>query len=248
MDKVVIYCRISTSKQKMKSQRSNVLDFCNKKKWSVVSYFEDINSGLKNSRPGINDMLEYVRENKINKIVVSELSRLSRDTFFIKELISELYELGVSIYCVDIEMETILNNKLNLNSMSILMNEIDYSNREVNKVQSRMMRGYQNHLLNGGIVGRKKGSKELEAIFLLKHEDIIHFLNSGYTCRLINVVTNKSTNTILKVKKMLIKNGDWVEPTNKVNNWDVLKKIIAGNEDIVKEALLFENIEKQIPN
>ena len=245
MEKVVIYCRISTSKQKMMSQRSNVLDFCTNRKWSVVSYFEDINvSGLKKSRPGIDDMIDFIRKNKINKIVVSELSRLSRDSFFIKELISDMCELGVSIYCVDIEMETMVNNKLNVNCFPILMNEIDYSNREIGKLQHRLMRGYQNHLLNGGIVGRKKGSKESDAMFLLKHEDIIHFFNSGYTVRLISVVTNKSTNTILKVKKILIKNEDWIEPTNKVNTLNILKKIIEGNEDIVREALLFEEIKK----
>ena len=79
-------------------------------------------------------------------------------------------------------------------------------------------------------------------MFLLKHEDIIHYLNSGYTCRLINVLTGKSTGTVTKVKKMLSKNGDWAEPNNKVGHWDVLKTIVAGNEDIVKEALLFEKI------
>jgi DNA invertase Pin-like site-specific DNA recombinase len=242
MDKVVIYCRISTSKQNLNSQRSNVLNFCTDKKWSVVSYFEDIDSGLKKSRPGFDDMLDYVRENKINKIVVSELSRLCRDTFNSKELISEMYDLGVSIYCVDIEMETIINNKLNVNAIPILMNEIDYANRELGKLEKRLSRGYQNKLLNGGIVGRKKGSIESESMFLLKHEDIIHYLNSGYTCRLINVLTGKSTGTVTKVKKMLSKNGDWVEPTNKVGHWDVLKTIVAGNEDIVKEALLFEKI------
>jgi hypothetical protein len=41
---------------------------------------------------------------------------------------------------------------------------------------------------------------------------------------------------------MLLKNGDWVEPTTKVGHWDVLKTIVKGNEDIVKEALLFEKI------
>jgi DNA invertase Pin-like site-specific DNA recombinase len=245
MEKVVIYCRISTSKQKIMSQRSNVLDFCTNKKWSVVSYFEDINvSGLKKSRPGFDDMLEYIRENKINKIVVSELSRLGRDTFSLKELICEMYELGVSIYCVDIEIETMINNKLNVNAIPVLMNEIDYANREIDKVQKRFMRGYQNRLLNGGFAGRKKGSKETEAMFLLKHEDIIHFLNSGYSCRLINIVTNKSTNTVLKVKKTLMKNENWVEPDKKIGNWDILKKIVEGNEDIVKEALLFDEIKK----
>ena len=242
MDKVVIYCRISTSKQNLKSQRSNVLNFCTDKKWSVVSYFEDIDSGLKKSRTGFDNMLEYVRENKINKIVVSELSRLSRDTFNCKELISEMYELGVSIYCVDIEIETIINNKLNVNAIPILMSEIDYANRELGKLKQRLSRGYENNLLNGGNVGRKKGSIESESMFLLKHEDIIHFLNSGYTCRLINVLTGKSTNTVLKVKNTLLKNGDWVEPTTKVGHWDVLKTIVKGNEDIVKEALLFEKI------
>jgi DNA invertase Pin-like site-specific DNA recombinase len=72
MEKVVIYCRISTSKQRLKSQRSNVLNFCTEKKWSVVSYFEDIGSGLKKSRLGFDAMLEYVRENKVNKIIYSK--------------------------------------------------------------------------------------------------------------------------------------------------------------------------------
>lgn len=248
MEKVVIYCRISTSKQKLKSQRLNVLNFCTDKKWSVVSYFEDIDSGLKKSRPGFDDMLQYVRENKINKIVVSELSRLCRDTFNCKELISEMYELGVSIYCVDIEMETIINNKLNVNAIPILMNEIDYANREIGKLQKRLSRGYQNKLLNGSFAGRKKGSIESESIFLLKHEDIIHYLNSGYTIRLVSIITNKSTNTVLKVRKFLVKNGDWVEPNKKIGHWEVLKKIVNGNENIVKEALLFEELKKQIPN
>jgi hypothetical protein len=56
------------------------------------------------------------------------------------------------------------------------------------------------------------------------------------------VLTGKSTGTVTKVKKMLSKNGDWVEPTKKVGHWDVLKTIVDGNEDIVKEALLFEKI------
>ena len=40
-----------------------------------MSYFEDIDSGLKKSRPGFDDMLDYVRENKINKIVKANLAK-----------------------------------------------------------------------------------------------------------------------------------------------------------------------------
>ena len=60
-----------------------------------VEVLEEALNDVKKSRLGFDAMLEYVRENKVNKIVVSELSRLSRDTFNCKELISELYELVV---------------------------------------------------------------------------------------------------------------------------------------------------------
>lgn len=248
MEKVVIYCRVSTNKQKINSQVNNILNYCNKKDWQVVSYYNDVQiSGLKNDRKGLNEMIEYVKTNKVTKIVVSELSRISRDPSFIKEFILQMVDLNISIFCVDIEIETMINGKLNFNSIPILMNEIDYSNREISKLQSRLRRGYDDYVQKIGTshFGRKKGSKETESTFLFKHEDIIHYLNEGYSYRIISVITGKSVNTIMKTKKIMKRNTNWQEPKNKVTNLDVIKKIIVGHEDIVKEVLLFDEIKPQ---
>jgi DNA invertase Pin-like site-specific DNA recombinase len=39
-------------------------------------------SGAKENRKGINDLLEYVKNNKIDKVIIYKLDRLNRDTMY----------------------------------------------------------------------------------------------------------------------------------------------------------------------
>jgi DNA invertase Pin-like site-specific DNA recombinase len=79
------------------------------------------------------------------------------------------------------------------------------ANMESQLTKSRMISGYHNHIKNGGKVGRKKGSIETEDETIQKHTDVIKLLKKKLSIRHISGLTNKSTNTVLKVKSTAIK-------------------------------------------
>ncbi len=79
------------------------------------------------------------------------------------------------------------------------------ANMEAQLTKSRMVSGYQNHIKNGGKVGRKSGSIETEEETLQKHSDVLKLLKKKLSIRQISGLTNKSTNTILKVKSTATK-------------------------------------------
>jgi hypothetical protein len=70
---------------------------------------------------------------------------------------------------------------------------------------SRLKSGYKNHIKKHGSksVGRKKGNIDSDEIILKRHSDIVKLLKRNISIRNIAAITNKSTNTVLKVKKLL---------------------------------------------
>ena len=73
--------------------------------------------------------------------------------------------------------------------------------------RSRMQSGYRAFIAKNGTnaVGRKKGSIETEEETIHKHSDVLKLLKKKLSIRQISGLTNKSTNTILKVKSKAIK-------------------------------------------
>ena len=95
-----------------------------------------------------------------------------------------------------------MNDDKTPNSLSMFMVQILFSvaNMESQLTKSRMNSGYRNHIKNGGKVGRKLGSIETEEETLQKHSEVVKLLKKKLSIRQISGLTNKSTNTILKVK------------------------------------------------
>ena len=59
--------------------------------------------------------------------------------------------------------------------------------------------------LPDGYLGRKLGSYQTDARLLERHQIVVKKLNKGLTIREINEITGKSTATIIKVKKVMLK-------------------------------------------
>jgi DNA invertase Pin-like site-specific DNA recombinase len=224
--KVVIYSRTSTKKQNIKEQLLSLVDICNKNEWEIVRYFKDESfSGLELEREGLLELIDFVKNNKVDKLVVSEISRLSRDKEQLKELITLLSDLKISLYISDLKLDTLIDNKINVNSLTIIYSEIDYANREISKIRSRLNRGYTSHIKNGGDVGRKKGFRNTDAEILLKHEDVVNCLMKGFSIRTTMLLCKKSNGLVLKVRKILNKNNS-IKDVIRVKPHELLKKII----------------------
>mgnify|MGYP006195819807 CR=1 FL=1 len=74
--KVVIYARVSTNSQDYKRQTEELKEFSNKMNYEVVSVFEEKISGAKTNeeRPQLMKMINFIKSNKIDKVLCWELS------------------------------------------------------------------------------------------------------------------------------------------------------------------------------
>ncbi|GAA4057792.1 recombinase family protein [Flavobacterium chungnamense] len=205
MIKAVIYSRVSSegNRQDTERQTKELIEYANKMGYELVGVYEEKVSGYKKNedRPVFSKMLEVIERGNIDKVLVWELSRIGRSVIQSLQNIQLLTDKKVSIYIKNFNLET-LNDDKTPNSLSMFMVQILFSvaNMESQLTKSRMISGYRNHIKNGGKVGRKSGSIETEGETIQKHTDIVKLLKKKLTIRQIAGLTNKSTNTVLKVK------------------------------------------------
>ena len=210
MTKAVIYSRVSSegNRQDTERQTNELKEYANKMGYELVGVYEEKVSGFKKNedRPIFSKMLEEIEKGTIDKILVWELSRIGRSVIQSLQNIQLLTDKKVSIYIKNFNLET-LNDDKTPNSLSMFMVQILFSvaNMEAQLTKSRMISGYRNHIKNGGKVGRKMGSIETEEETIQKHSDVLKLLKKKLSIRQISGLTNKSTNTILKVKSTAIK-------------------------------------------
>ena len=205
MTKAVIYSRVSSegNRQDTERQTNELIEYANKMGYKLVEVYEEKVSGYKKNedRPIFSRMLEEIEKGAIDKVLVWELSRIGRSVIQSLQNIQLLTDKKVSIYIKNFNLET-LNDDKTPNSLSMFMVQILFSvaNMEAQLTKSRMVSGYRNHINNGGKVGRKSGSIETEEETIQKHSDVLKLLKKKLSIRQISGLTNKSTNTVLKVK------------------------------------------------
>jgi DNA invertase Pin-like site-specific DNA recombinase len=210
MTKAVIYSRVSSegNRQDTERQTNELIEYANKMGYKLVEVYEEKVSGYKKNedRPIFSRMLEEIEKGAIDKVLVWELSRIGRSVIQSLQNIQLLTDKKVSIYIKNFNLET-LNDDKTPNSLSMFMVQILFSvaNMEAQLTKSRMVSGYRNYIKNGGKVGRKSGSIETEEETIQKHSDVLKLLKKKLSIRQISGLTNKSTNTILKVKSTALK-------------------------------------------
>jgi DNA invertase Pin-like site-specific DNA recombinase len=204
--KVVIYSRVSTNSQDYKRQTEELLDFSKTMNYEVVSIFEEkISGGRTNEeRPELMKMINFVKTNKIDKVLCWELSRIGRNTIEVLKTIQLLNENCISLYIKNHNIET-LNDKCEINPMSQFLIQILTSVSEMEKTQirQRIKSGYESYRKNGGKVGRKEGFKKDNETLLTEHKDVVKLLKQGYSVRKTMKLTDKSSGTIQKIKKII---------------------------------------------
>ncbi|MBD3583602.1 recombinase family protein [Flavobacterium selenitireducens] len=206
--KVVIYARVSTNSQDYKRQTEELLEFSQTRNYEVVKIFEEKISGGKTNeeRPQLMKMIDFIKSNKIDKILCWELSRLGRNTIEVLKTIQLLNENYISLYIKNHNIET-FNDKCEINPMSQFLIQILTSVSEMEKTQirQRIKSGYDSFRKNGGKVGRKDGFRKSPQTLLSEHKDVVKLLKQGMSVRKTMKLTDKSSGTVQKIKKMLSK-------------------------------------------
>ncbi len=204
--KVVIYSRVSTQIQDYKRQTEELKDYSKKMGWEVLKSFEEKISGGKENedRPKLMEMIDYVKKNQVDKVLCWEMSRIGRNTIEVLKTIKLLNDHCISLYIKNYNIET-LNDKCEVNPLSQFMIQILTSVSEMEKttIRQRVKSGYDNFIKNGGKVGRKEGFRKDEETILNENKDVVKLLKGEYSVRKIMKLTDKSSGTIMKVKKIL---------------------------------------------
>jgi DNA invertase Pin-like site-specific DNA recombinase len=204
--KVVIYSRVSTITQDYKRQTEELKEYSQKMGFQVVKTFEEKVSGGKNNedRPKLMEMIEYIKDNKIDKVLCWELSRIGRNTIEVLKTIKLFNDNCISLFIKNYNIET-LNDKCEINPLSQFMIQILTSVSEMEKttIRQRVSSGYEQFRKNGGKVGRKEGFKKDKEILLTEHKNVVKLLKQDYSVRKIMKLTDKSSGTIMKIKRLI---------------------------------------------
>jgi DNA invertase Pin-like site-specific DNA recombinase len=205
--KVVIFSRVSTQIQDYKRQTDELLDYASKMGYSVERIFEEKISGAKKNeeRKELMSMMEYIKSNKIEKVLTWELSRIGRNSISVLQVIEMLNEAKVSLFIKNYNLET-LNTDNTINPLSQFMVQILNSVNEMERqtIVQRLKSGYIAARKNGTKVGRKTGIQvKSDEQFLAENKEVVKLLKQGYAIRKVMKLADKSSGTVQKVKRLI---------------------------------------------
>ena len=206
--KVVIFARVSTDKQEYNRQVVEMEQYCKSVGWDVAKVFANKVSGTKRNedRPEIVEMLQYIEENKIDKVCVLEISRLGRNTLEALKVIELLNEKKICLFIKNYNLET-LDSKGNVNPITSLICTIllEISSMERHTIIERMSSGRDQYIAKCRATGKKMGRpasyRKSDDTMREQYKKEIALLKQGISLRNINAITNTSIATIRKLYK-----------------------------------------------
>ena len=202
--KVVLYARVSTSAQDYTRQITELRKYAKKQNYEIVKEFSEKISGGKKieERAAIKELLDFVKENKVEKVLVYECSRLSRRQLDFLSIIEQLTEAGVSLYILQNGLETLLpDGKPNPIANLCFGIIAEFNNLEKNLIRARVSSGYEHYRASGGRVGRKEGYRKSDDEYRTTYDREISLLSKGNTLKDVRAITGTSINTLRKLKE-----------------------------------------------
>lgn len=180
---VAIYGRVSTNKIEQKTsltrQIEELKDYCNNNNYQFIKIIKEKNSGFNEDREGIISILELLRDNKINAIIIQDSTRLGRGNAKMA-LIHQIQKLGGKIITIE-DNGIIALNDLEKMILEILAVVEKYQQRLTNKRISRGMKkaiNEENYKPEKNIKNREFGGRKRKALPL---KEILRLRNMGLT-------------------------------------------------------------------
>ncbi len=158
-------------------------------------------------RPKGAELLKLIENGKVTDLYVEEFSRLGRNAFDTLTTLNVCEQKGVTVHIQNMNLDSKVNGKPNpifklfSHIVSVIAEqekELIHERTEMGKIAARQ---------KGVVFGRKSGSNERKVDFLNKENNklILKYLNEGKTTiREIAKITDASTATIMKVKRVAI--------------------------------------------
>ena len=170
------YIRVSTDKQTVENQRFEISAYAKRNDITIDYWIEETISGtIVPEKRNLGKLLRKIKKDDV--IICSELSRLGRSMFMIMSILNQLMQMEVSVYTVKegYKLGQDLQSKVLAFAFSISA-EI-----ERNLIAERTTEALKRCKAEGKKLGRPKGSKNKAYKLSDKRDEIIKFLDDGYT-------------------------------------------------------------------
>ena len=207
---VVLLCRVSTAGQDYSRQVDELSDFCSKMGWNVRRIFTAKVSGAKKieERSEQTEMLDYIRENRIDRVCVLEISRLGKNTLEALKVIRLLNDNGVCLYIKNYNLETLgADGKPNPIASMICTILLEVAQMERLTIMERMASGRDRYIAKCRAEGIKMGRpgtyRKSDERMRTQYTKELGLLKKGISLRNISAITGTSVGTIRKLYKYL---------------------------------------------
>lgn len=157
-------------------------------------------------RPEAKRLVKLVEEGKVKELVVTDISRLGRNTGDCISVLEWLEEYDVNVVIQSNSLQSRPNGIKNPIWKVITSIFSSIYEMELENIKERTTAGRVAYVQNGGKLGKPKGSNESTRQFLTKDKnvEIARLLAKGRTYSEISSITGASPTTISKVKRLAI--------------------------------------------
>jgi DNA invertase Pin-like site-specific DNA recombinase len=204
MEKAIIISRCSTNENRQDVTRQSQELITNYgSQFNIVKEFTYYQSGTKNDEVNA-EILEYAIANDIKHIVTLEISRISRKISSFALFLEKCNDNKINIVIDNFKLHTLLpTGEVNAMVQTMLSIASTFASMELALIKERLNSGREKYIRDGGKLGRKSGSTKDPKKLLTEHADVVKFLKQGQSIRNTMKLTNKSSGTIQKIKKLV---------------------------------------------
>lgn len=204
--KAVIYARVSSTNDRQSTERQvlDLKEYANRNNLTLSKVYEEHISGAKKNteRPILIDCLDYIKNNKVDILLVSELSRLGRNTFEVLSTVKDLIDNRINVYFQKEQMTLLDNNsKPSLFTPILIATLSTCAEMERENIQYRLNSGRRIYIEKGGELGRKKGSIKTKEQKAEQYKDALIYIKKGYSIKATAKLANISESTVQRLKK-----------------------------------------------
>jgi len=171
--RAAIYARVSTKDQSCDLQLRDLRAYCAARGFSVLREYIDVGeSGAKDSRPQLNELMAAARKRQFDAILVWRFDRFARSTKHLLLALEEFRSLGVqfSSYSENIDTTSPLGQALFTIVAAVAQLERDL-------IRERVNAGIRNARASGKQLGRPRR--------VVSHDDVLRLRSEGASLRQI---------------------------------------------------------------
>lgn len=201
-----IYARVSSTTDRQSTERQviDLTEYAHHSNLNLVQVFEEHISGAKRNedRPILIDCLQYCKNNHIGTLLVSELSRLGRNTFEVLTTVKDLIDSHINVFFQKEQINLLDGDgKPSLFTPILIATLSTCAEMERENIQYRLNSGRRIYVERGGQLGRKKGSVKTREQKEEQYRETLAYLRKGYSIKATAKLTDTSESTVQRLKK-----------------------------------------------